>query len=66
MIKQSTLELAEGLQNSNIPEVAELSKALLALNFEYNELRNDYIVACAENVMEKHSEVFKRLREAGD
>lgn len=66
MIKEETLELAEGLQNSNVPEVAELAKALLALNFEYHQLRDDYIVACAENVMEKHAGVFKRLKEAGD
>ncbi len=59
-------KLAEGLQHSNEPSIAELAKAYLALEASYEELRHQYVKVCADNVMKKHANLFKRLAESGD
>jgi hypothetical protein len=60
------LELAEGLQHSNEPAVAELAKAYLALSENYDELKYQYVKITAKNVMEKHEKLLKRLAEGED
>jgi hypothetical protein len=60
------LELAAGLQHSNIKEVSEICKAFLALNTSYEELQHAYVKLCAERVMERHYDTFKKLAESGD
>ena len=52
-------ELAKGLQNSNIKEVADLAKAYLDLRLTYMRMHMD-------DVLEKHREVFEKLAENGD
>lgn len=56
-------ELAEGLQNSNYPEVANLAKAYLALEVAYEELKHAYVKTTSELVMIRHEKLFKRLAE---
>ena len=63
---QDSLELAKGLQHSNIPEVVQIAKALIELHKEFEELRQDYIEVVGENVMIRHEKLFKKLVENGD
>lgn len=62
----TAIELAEGLQNSNIEEVAQVSKGLLALKASYDELLHKYTKQTTEIVIKKHAGLLKRLAESGD
>ncbi len=53
------LELAEGLKNTNVPEVAELAKAYIELEKKYFDVVSSYI-------MLKHEKTFQALVDAGD
>lgn len=53
-MNKEILDLASGLQYSNIPEVAELAKAYIKL----------YTKIVAEEVLSKHKTLFQRLAES--
>lgn len=61
MNKKETSELAQGLQNSNVREVAGLAKAYLALELAYDELLLRHTRMTADEVMRKHGVLLKRL-----
>lgn len=63
---QTPLELAKGLQHSNIPEVADIAKALIKLNDDFGELRSKHMKTCTELVILRHEKTLKRLAESGD
>lgn len=58
---KETLALAQGLQHSNVPEVAQLAKGLLGLNDAYEDLKHRYVKATAEKVMATHGKLLSRL-----
>lgn len=60
------VELATGLQNSNIKEIADLAKGYLTLAANYEEIQHKYVMACSESIMAKHEKLFKKLAESGD
>jgi uncharacterized protein YdcH (DUF465 family) len=56
-MNEEMIELATGLQHSNVREVSELAKAYLAL-------KDEYIQICGENVMMRHEKLLKKLAES--
>ncbi len=56
---KSYLELAEGLKNTNVEEVAELARAYIELEKKYFEITCKYVII-------KHKETFQALADAGD
>lgn len=66
MTQKESLDLAEGLQHSNVAEISDLAKAYLALQISYDELKHAYTMQSAEIVMKRHANLLKRLAESGD
>lgn len=63
---QDIIGLARGLQNSNIPEVAELATCYISLAKKYDELQSRFIILTGEKVMEAHKDLLQRLADSGD
>lgn len=66
MFTTDYMDLARGLQNSNVKEVSDLAKGYLKLAEMFDDLQGKYVKACAESVMVKHEKLFKKLAESGD
>jgi hypothetical protein len=60
------MELARGLQHSNIKEISDLAKGYLKLAEKFDEIQEKYLTVVTENVMIRHDALFKKLAENGD
>jgi hypothetical protein len=56
-----SIELAKGLQNSNVPEIQEVCKAFLHLVTIYHDLRKQYVAQSATLIMKEHSKLLEKL-----
>lgn len=61
-----TLALAEGLKNSNIPEVAQLATSYIDLQERYDLVLERLIEVAGEKVFITHEKLFRRLADMGD
>lgn len=65
-MNKEMIELAAGLQHSNIPEISNLAKAYLELNTQYESVSSRLFEMVSEQVMDKHAKLLQRLADSGD
>lgn len=65
-MNKEMIELATGLQHSNIPEISNLAKAYLELNTQYESVSNRLIEVVSQDVISRHEGLLKRLADSGD
>lgn len=57
------IELASGLQHSNINEISKLAKAYLELNARHQIIQDRFIQYVSEQVMDTHHDLLKKLED---
>lgn len=65
-MNKEMIELASGLQHSNIPEISNLAKAYLELNTQYESVTSRLIEVISKDVIDKNGKLLKRLADSGD